>query len=29
MQSTISGDFCEDLRSHFLAKFSDKVTSFT
>ena len=29
MQSTISGDLCEGLRSHFLAKFSDTVSSFT
>ena len=29
MQSIISGDFCEGLRSRFLAKFSDNVTSFT
>ena len=29
MQSTISGDFREDLRSQVLDKFSDNVTSFT
>ena len=29
MQSTISGDFCKGLRSQFLPKFSDNVTSFT
>ena len=29
MQSTISGDLCEGLRSQILAKFSDNVTSFT
>lgn len=29
MQSTISGDFCEEFRSHFLVKFSDNVASFT
>lgn len=29
MQSTISGDFREELCSHFMAKFSDNVTSFT